>query len=431
MACIAGCSIENPETSQINWREVSSFNAQRHPELPVFHFSLACNHCEDAPCMQNCPALAYTRDSITGAIIHHAESCIGCKYCTWACPYDAPKFNKAKGIVEKCTFCVERLHENKMPACVDACPVGALSYGEDNNQKEALVPGFVDVGIRPAISLIPLRKNSPPEILNLDKSDDIDVERVYKKPASKVNLAREWSLIPLTLLVSAMVGWFGAHLYTDLDFPLHWFLVLSVLSLLFSSLHLGKKTRAWRAILNVKNSWLSREILTLMLFMGSGLLSLIFTHPVLDGFTMVMGVFCLISIDMVYHIFIRQENLNTHSAMTILTGFLVFSLLSDIVFLIGFTISIKFSLYLYRKIYFYKKTHTWKPIYSVARLFPLSVAIIYLGSHWLPWLDSWMVLSLIGIGEIIDRIEYYEEAEVPFPKMELFEHLNKNSHAKE
>ncbi len=70
--------------------------------------------------MKNCPALAYTRDKETGAIIHHAEACIGCKYCTWTCPYDAPKFNEATKIVEKCNFCVDRISDGKQPACAQA-----------------------------------------------------------------------------------------------------------------------------------------------------------------------------------------------------------------------------------------------------------------------------------------------------------------------
>ena len=431
MACIVGCSIENHETSHINWREVNTFNSLHHPDLPVFHFSIACNHCQDSPCMDNCPALAYTRDPLTGAIIHHAESCIGCKYCTWTCPYDAPKFNKQTGIVEKCNFCVDRLENGQKPACVDACPVGALSYGEDENTEDALVPGFVDMSIRPSIRLVPLRENTPPTILNLDKSNIKDeFLEEQSKPSSKVNLRNEWSLVPFTLLISAMVGWFSTHVYTGLEFSLHWFIALGSLTILLSSLHLGKKRRAWRSILNLRRSWLSREILSLMLFLISGLLAIQFPNPVTNIMVLIIGISCLVSVEMVYHVFRRNENLNTHSAMALLTGFLVFCLLSNIVVLIGFIIAIKFSLYIYRKIYFIKKSVQWKPGVSAIRLLPLVVALIYIGSPWFPWLESWMVLSLIGIGEIIDRIEYYNEADVPHPKQELFEHLKRLNDAK-
>ena len=125
-ACVVACTIENQTLPETVWRDINSFNPSGNPDIPLFHYSLACNHCDDPPCLKNCPALAYSKDFITGAVIHFANKCIGCKYCTWACPYDAPKFNEKTRIIEKCTFCNHRIEEDLKPACANLCPTGAL-----------------------------------------------------------------------------------------------------------------------------------------------------------------------------------------------------------------------------------------------------------------------------------------------------------------
>ncbi len=62
-----------------------------------------------------------TWDPATGAVVVEGDRCLGCRYCTWACPYDSPRFSAASGTVEKCTFCNHRLREGRDPACVSAC----------------------------------------------------------------------------------------------------------------------------------------------------------------------------------------------------------------------------------------------------------------------------------------------------------------------
>ncbi len=126
-ACNAACMLENG--FQPGTRSVRSWNSEALPLLSVINISIACNHCEKPSCLEGCPALAYTLDS-TGAVIHHPEKCMGCRYCTWRCPYDAPKINEAKGFIEKCHFCTERAGDGIEPACVTACPTGALRMTE-------------------------------------------------------------------------------------------------------------------------------------------------------------------------------------------------------------------------------------------------------------------------------------------------------------
>lgn len=106
-----------------------------------------CNHCDHPPCVRVCPTKA-TFKRADGIVMMDFHRCIGCRYCMAACPYGSRSFNyfdprtkfvdipnpefptRMKGVVEKCNFCVERLAEGKLPACVEACPEKAMTFGD-------------------------------------------------------------------------------------------------------------------------------------------------------------------------------------------------------------------------------------------------------------------------------------------------------------
>ncbi|WP_145957577.1 4Fe-4S dicluster domain-containing protein [Labilibaculum antarcticum] len=423
MACVAGCSIENGTDLEVNWREVNCHNNLKHPSLPVFHFSLACNHCEDAPCMKNCPALAYTRDEKTGAIIHHAEACIGCKYCTWACPYDAPKFNENTKIVEKCNFCVDRISEGKRPACVEACPVGALEFGQKEITEEDLItPGFVNIGIKPSIQLIPLREeHTTPAIENLD-AVEISIEKLESylpKAESKVSLDKEWTLVLFTLAVAGLVSWQASFLFGFLEMKLMPFAIVSVLAIALTSLHIGKKLRMWRFILNLKGSWLSREIFSFSAFLGVTGLQIITDNQMIGFVAMAFGIFSLISVDRVYKFLKRKDGLVLHSGMVSLTGILFFACLADFPILIGLLILLKGSLYIGRKIIFLKKGIGYFLLLSGIRILCLFLPFFFYNLS--GELAATISFLIIFTGEIIDRAEFYSESDVITPEKELNE----------
>ena len=94
------------------------------------YYSVACMHCDNAPCVLACPVGCLYKDEATGLTLFDNTDCIGCHSCAMACPFGAPAFG-ADGKMRKCDGCVERLRAGEEPACVRVCPTGALSLARD------------------------------------------------------------------------------------------------------------------------------------------------------------------------------------------------------------------------------------------------------------------------------------------------------------
>ena len=77
--------------------------------------------------MIGCPVEAYTKDPLTGVVLHNADTCIGCQYCTWNCSYGVPQYNAERGVVGKCDLCHNRLERRHGSRVRSACPEGAIS----------------------------------------------------------------------------------------------------------------------------------------------------------------------------------------------------------------------------------------------------------------------------------------------------------------
>jgi formate dehydrogenase iron-sulfur subunit len=91
----------------------------------------SCRHCLDAACVSVCPVGAMTQTP-EGVVLYDGEKCMGCRYCMMACPFGIPRYewDSPAPLVRKCTLCYERLVEEKIPACVEACPEQVLTFGE-------------------------------------------------------------------------------------------------------------------------------------------------------------------------------------------------------------------------------------------------------------------------------------------------------------
>ena len=103
--------------------------------LPVL-----CNQCNRPPCVRVCPTRATFKDKKNGIVMMNGSLCIGCKACMTACPYNARYYNRDTESVDKCDFCFSRRLQNgeTSTACVEACPAGALFFGDLSNQKSEI-----------------------------------------------------------------------------------------------------------------------------------------------------------------------------------------------------------------------------------------------------------------------------------------------------
>ena len=165
-ACIVACQRENNLPQGIAWRRVEKLPP--HDGRSDLEFlSWSCSHCQDPACLRACPAGAYTKDE-RGLVLHHPERCLGCRYCTWACPYGVPQYDERSGVVSKCHFCWHRLQAGQAPACVETCMSRALRYGplealEAEGATLQAHPALPDPALtRPALRLWPRRPGELP-----------------------------------------------------------------------------------------------------------------------------------------------------------------------------------------------------------------------------------------------------------------------------
>ena len=109
-------------------------NRYQNPDgqgAPVFR-KLQCNHCNEPACATACPAHAYLKTP-EGAVAYNADLCFGCRYCMTVCPFHVPAYSYESAFepkIVKCTFCYDRIKDGKIPACAEACPSGALTFGK-------------------------------------------------------------------------------------------------------------------------------------------------------------------------------------------------------------------------------------------------------------------------------------------------------------
>ena len=152
--CMVACKDKNDLGPGLRWRRVYEFSGGDWvksvdgtftQDVFAYYISVSCNHCNDPVCVNACPSRAMHKDS-SGIVLIDPKKCVGCCYCQWACPYSAPQFDHSNGIMTKCDFCQELVHEGKKPCCVEACPTRALSFGDPD---EPMASNDKNTGVAP------------------------------------------------------------------------------------------------------------------------------------------------------------------------------------------------------------------------------------------------------------------------------------------
>ncbi len=418
-ACRLACSIENQLEPERSWRRIDTFNRTRHPGVPLYHLSLACNHCAEAACMYACPALAYTRDEGSGAVLLDEGKCIGCRYCAWACPYDAPVFEPPRGVMTKCTFCHHRLQEGLKPACASLCPTGALDFVDvAEAELENNIPGFPATDLGPRLRIEPLDENRRLPVMTAP-----DVAEPYvaaaEMPTTGVTLKSEWTLMLFTFLGATLVATVAATLTSAFSINPIVFVDTAVFTVALGSFHLGKVSRAYRAILNVRRSWLSREVVMMSSFLalGAAYLWLAPWSRALGAAATAVGFLGLYCADQVYSVLRASRAAYRHSAGVVWTGLFLAAVFAGSWFAALFGVG-KLALYVQRKSEFTDAGRPVRPWTSMARVvfgFAVPVAL------WLadPAGTRVLLIASVMLGELIDRGEYYAELESESPRRQM------------
>jgi molybdopterin-containing oxidoreductase family iron-sulfur binding subunit len=214
-ACVIACQVENNipvvgkdevrRHREMHWLRIDRYYAGEGGEVDVAHQPMLCHHCGNAPCETVCPVLA-TVHSAEGLNQQVYNRCVGTRYCANNCPYKVRRFNwfayphddalqnlvlnpdvtvRSRGVMEKCTFCVQRIQEAKnearrrgvelrdgdvQTACQQSCPAGAIVFGNLNDPRGRVAAlqrdprryqVLAELNVRPSVSYLGVVRNLP------------------------------------------------------------------------------------------------------------------------------------------------------------------------------------------------------------------------------------------------------------------------------
>jgi Fe-S-cluster-containing dehydrogenase component len=459
-ACVVACTNENGLAPGRSWRRVVTFNPDRLPGLPVFHLSVACHHCLDAPCLRQCPAAAIRRDAHTGAVLIDEGRCVGCRYCSWVCPYDAPVFDDGSGVMRKCTWCVHRLVERLLPACVGSCPVGALRLEEHGSAAGWQPPGFPDRASRPAIRFESprARATSAPAGVGAGAATTARTADATAGPGGaaahaggaavavgegrpagdvqpaampdivpagappRISFRAEWPLAVFTFVAEVLTGVAVGMVLGGPRVPWWAFAGAGVLGALIAAAHLGRPDRAWRAALNWRTSWLSREVLSYAMFVAAGSIAAMRSAGSRwDLPAAACGVACLFAIDRVYGATARRRPRRLDAGAAVSSGLFLAGVLAGEPWLWGPAGAVR--------------VLAWLRVTTRARVAASGIRAALLLRPLVGWLlplaiwrsgdAAWGPLAVLGAlaGEWLDRCAFYDDLDPLSPQQSMADAL--------
>ena len=153
------------------FNRIHSFEEGEGEAARTVHFPKSCLHCEEPACVTVCPTGASYKRAEDGIVLVDESICIGCKLCSWACPYGAREFDADEGVMKKCTLCIDRIYnehlppEERQPACVMVCPVNARHFGDlgdPDAEVSQLVARRGGGDLMPELGYKPVNKYLPP-----------------------------------------------------------------------------------------------------------------------------------------------------------------------------------------------------------------------------------------------------------------------------
>ena len=459
--CEAACNELQNNPADVKWRRVGEMEGGEFPNVSQLFNSMSCNHCIDPECLKGCPTNSYIKFEDSGIVFHDDDVCIGCQYCTWNCPYEVPVFNQDRGIVTKCDMCHDKLAVGETPACIQACPAGAIEI-EVVNKEQWIKYDMKKEGTAPLLPDVEITKPTTRYTLPKDMPEYKPADERILKPAHA-----ELPLVFMTVLTQLSVGAFLALFLGQLLFSLGFNLpkptlsmaimafIPSAIGLPLSALHLGRPILAITAMKNWKTSWLSREAIALGVY--TALASLVALMYLLDigGFglllvmaiTLAIGIYGIYAQSMIYRVPARPSwDRKSTTKRFFGSGYIGFLLIATILLITngkdGAVVLLAISLLsgmaqvliIYEEVMFYRHLDKESPIYyqlnrtrillqehfgklkkirvytliAFALILPL-LAILFTASGLIGLAIFTLILSTIGalVSELIGRYLFY------------------------
>ncbi len=184
------------EPSGVWFNRIRHYEIGDYPNNKTINFPMSCMHCENAECVTVCPTGASYKRPEDGIVLIDQDKCMGCNYCSWACPYGARELDRVSGTMKKCTLCVDRIYdetlpeEERQPACVLACPAHARLFGDLDDPESVTSRAVRERGgyaLMPELNYTPTNHYLPPRTRPSIPTSDLPRGSLARKVKEWVN----------------------------------------------------------------------------------------------------------------------------------------------------------------------------------------------------------------------------------------------------